>query len=292
MKGDLEVGEGTKQMAARAPTMLPKDFVPRALSALVMGSVALACNWVGATPFAILVLVIALAMSWEWGRIVRGSGMDAISLFQGATAAVAILLALRGMLGWSILAVGAGSVVVMALAKGERRLFSVLGVAYVALPAAALVWLRGEDSYGALAILFIFVVVWTTDTFAYLCGRLIGGPKLWPSLSPGKTWAGTLGGISFAALAGILFAGLLTPPTASFALAGAAILLSLVSQIGDLAESALKRAFAVKDASHLIPGHGGFMDRMDGIVTAALLAALIAAVRGWQAPGQSLLLWS
>jgi phosphatidate cytidylyltransferase len=257
-----------------------------------MGSVALACNWLGALPFALLVVVIAIAMSWEWGSIVRGNGIDAPFLVQAAAAAIAIALSMRGQLGWAILAVGIGSLLVFAVARADRRLFSMLGVAYVGLPAAALVWLRGEDTYGALAILFIFVVVWTTDTFAYLCGRLIGGPKLWPALSPGKTWAGTLGGIGFAALAGLLFAGLLTPPTASLALAGAAILLSLVSQIGDLAESALKRAFAVKDASHLIPGHGGFMDRMDGIVTAALLAALIAALRGWQAPAQSLLMWS
>lgn len=287
----MVVGEVSKRIAAAQSAGLPKDFLPRLLSALVMGSVALACNWLGAVPFALLVAAIAVAMSWEWGRIVRGDGIDAPFLAQSTTACVAVLLAMRGLLGLAVAAVVVGSLVVMALARSDRRLFSVLGVAYVALPAAALVWLRGEDAYGALAILFIFVVVWTTDTFAYLCGRLIGGPKLWPALSPGKTWAGTLGGLGFAALAGALFAGLLTPPTASLALAGAAILLSLVSQVGDLAESALKRAFAVKDASRLIPGHGGFMDRMDGIVTAALLAALIAAIRGWQAPAQSLLLW-
>lgn len=286
------MGEVSEQTSVSTPAMLPADLVPRALSALVLGSVALACNWLGALSFALLVMIIATAMSWEWTRMVRGDGIDGPFLLQAAVAAVAIALSMRGMLGWAIAAVGIGSLMVFAVARADRRLFSALGVAYVGLPAAALVWLRGEDAYGALAILFIFIVVWTTDTFAYLCGRLIGGPKLWPALSPGKTWAGTLGGISFAALAGLLFGGLMAPPTASFALAGAAVLLSLVSQIGDLTESALKRAFAVKDASHLIPGHGGFMDRMDGIVTAALLAALIAALRGWQAPAQSLLMWS
>jgi phosphatidate cytidylyltransferase len=257
-----------------------------------MAGVALACNWLGALPFGLLVIAIALAMSWEWGRIVRGDGVDLSFLVQGASAVLAIVLAMHGFPGRAILVLAAGALAVLGLARADRRLFSVLGVGYVGLPAIALVWLRGEDTYGALAILFIFVVVWTTDTFAYLCGRLIGGPRLWPALSPGKTWAGTLGGLAFAALAGVLFSGLISPPTASLALAGAAIVLSVVSQIGDLAESALKRAFAVKDASRLIPGHGGFMDRMDGIVTAALLAALIAAVRGAQAPGQSLLLWS
>src|SRR5262249_45708203 len=133
-------------------------------------------------------------------------------------------------------------------------------------------------------------IVWATDTFAYLCGRLIGGPKLFPALSPRKTWAGTLGGIAFAALAAAMFSATL-PRSSAAMLAATGIGLSIVAQVGDLAESALKRAFSVKNASDLIPGHGGFMDRMDGIVAVASVAALLAAARGGHSPAHALMFW-
>ena len=286
------MGEVTERIAIAGPAALPKDLLPRLLSGIVMAAVALTCNWFGALPFALMVLAIALAMSWEWSRMVRGVAVDSALLIQAITVLAAAPLTAKGMIGWALAAVAIGTLAVLAIGQSRHRLLSALGVAYVGLPVIALIWLRGTDTFGALAILFVFVIVWTTDTFAYLCGRMIGGPKLWPALSPGKTWAGTIGGLAFAALAGVLFAGFITSPTAPLALAATAIGLSIVSQIGDLAESALKRAFAVKNASGLSPGHGGFMDRMDGIVTAASLAALLAAMRGAGSPGQALLLWS
>lgn len=286
------MGEATERFTIASPAALPKDLLPRVLSGAVMAAIALTCNWFGALPFAVLVLGIALAMSWEWSRMVRGVAMDTALVVHGIAVGATVVLAARGWLGWAFVAVAVGSIAVAVDARSRQPLLSALGVAYVGIPAIALIWLRGADAFGAFAILFVFVIVWTTDTFAYLCGRMIGGPKLWPALSPGKTWAGTIGGLAFAALAGALFTGLIAPPTAPLALAASAIALSIVSQIGDLAESALKRAFAVKNASSLIPGHGGFMDRMDGIVTAASLAALLAAIRGAASPGQALLLWS
>lgn len=285
------MGEATERVPVAGPAGLSKDFRPRLLSALVMGAVAIVCTWFGAVSFALLVLVVGLAMSWEWSRIVRGTGSDGAFAAHALTVALAIGLTGMGMTKAALIAVAAGCIATLALSQGRRPLFSALGVAYVALPSLSLVMLRGTDAFGALAILFIFAVVWTCDTFAYICGRLIGGPRLWPALSPGKTWSGTLSGLLFAAIAGLLFAAAVAPK-APIALAGVAILLAIVSQIGDLAESAFKRAFSVKDASDLIPGHGGFMDRMDGVVTAAVVAALIAAARGNQAPAQALLLWS
>ena len=285
------MGEITERLAVPGPSPLPKDLVPRLLSALVMAAVALACNWAGSVPFALLVFGISLAMSWEWARIVRGVSIDSALIAHAISVTAAVILAAYGATFLAMAAVVAGVIAVFACVPGHQGIASGLGVAYVGVPAIALIWLRGGDSYGALAILFIFVIVWTTDTFAYLTGRLIGGPKLWPALSPGKTWAGTIGGLAFAALAGLLFATSAAYPTAPLALAGVAILLSVVSQIGDLGESALKRSYDVKNASDLIPGHGGFMDRMDGIVTAATSAAILAALRAGSPPGQALLFW-
>jgi phosphatidate cytidylyltransferase len=132
--------------------------------------------------------------------------------------------------------------------------------------------------------------VWSTDILGYLVGRLVGGPKLWPLVSPKKTWSGAIGGTLGAAVAGLLVA-----RANSLALAPVAvlsILLSAAAQAGDLMESALKRRFNVKDASHLIPGHGGVMDRLDGFIVAAFLAALIGLARGGVAnPGRGLLMW-
>ena len=286
------MGEATKDVEQMVrPAALPRDLVPRAWSAAVLAVVALTGNWAGHGPFAVLVLAIGLVMSWEWSRIVRGGELDATLLVQGAVVAVAVVLTAWGLPRVAVGLVLAGTLAVVAIAPRPRALISALGVAYVALPAIAMVWLRGDDATGAAAIFFIFTIVWTTDTFAYICGRLIGGPKLWPALSPGKTWSGSIGGLAFAALAGLMFAALL-PPSAPLALALAAIGLSIVTQMGDLAESFLKRAYSVKNASDLIPGHGGFMDRMDGVVAAASVAALLAAMRGAQSPAQALLFWS
>jgi phosphatidate cytidylyltransferase len=154
--------------------------------------------------------------------------------------------------------------------------------------------------YGFLAVVFLFVIVWTTDTFAYICGTLIRGPKLWPSVSPNKTWAGLVGGIVFAGLAGLLFALLIPldagaadggPQGAGLKLALIGLMLSACAQTGDLAESWLKRTFQVKNASTLIPGHGGFMDRLDGVVAAATLAGLIALASDGGSPARALLFW-
>ncbi len=288
---EKRLGEVMHSVGGGGPAALPKDLLPRALSSGVLAAVALAATWVGDVFFTALVLSIGLIMSWEWSRIVKGGAIDTALVVHGAVVGVAVVLAGIGKPYWGVGLMLVGSALVALVAARPRASMSALGVLYVGLPAISLVWLRGGDAHGAAAILFIFAIVWTTDIFAYVCGRMIGGPKLWPALSPRKTWAGTLGGVLFAALAGAALATLLGT-AAPVWLAGVAIGLSIVAQIGDFAESALKRAYSVKDASSLIPGHGGFMDRMDGVVTAATAAALLALVRGAQTPGYSLLYWS
>jgi phosphatidate cytidylyltransferase len=185
-------------------------------------------------------------------------GMDAQTVFLGALGA-ALLVFLYGRLagegGWLWLA-----------------------VAYAAIPAAALAFLRDGDAAGLWAILFLFAVVWATDILAYFVGRAVGGPKLAPSISPGKTWSGAIGGAAAGTLAGIGVAAAAASPASPWLIGLAALLLSVLSQMGDLFESGLKRRFGVKDSGWLIPGHGGVMDRVDGLVAAAIALYVVGAL--------------
>jgi phosphatidate cytidylyltransferase len=252
----------------------------RIVSALILASIALAMAWWSGTTFAVLVLVVALLMSWEWGRVVRGVEMDLAFLVHAVAVTIAVGLAAFGYATLGLAALLIATIIAVPLQFGERGLLSAAGVVYTGLPAVALLWLRSDAVWGLHAILFIFALVWATDTFAYLCGRLIGGPRLWPRVSPNKTISGLLGGVLAAAAAGALFAHYAVGSVPRLAACG--LVLGLLAQAGDLAESALKRHFGVKDASNLIPGHGGFMDRMDGVVTVAVAAAMIAL---WANPG-------
>lgn len=151
----------------------------------------------------------------------------------------------------------------------QRNRFLIFGLAYAGVPGIALLWLRLRPAIGLDDVLFLLLVVWMTDIGAYLVGRLIGGRKLAPVISPGKTISGALGGLAFGIIAGMIFA---RGPLAILPAAA----LSLVSQVGDLGESALKRRLGVKDSGRTIPGHGGLFDRLDGILAAAPVAALLA----------------
>jgi phosphatidate cytidylyltransferase len=208
-------------------------------------------------------------------------------------AAIAALLAAAAAAGSGriLLALGAlaaGALAVAALAH-ERRGWSGAGVAYAGVLVLAPTLLR-EGAHGAAAMFFLFAVVWVTDILGYFVGRTVGGPRLALRISPKKTWAGAVGGALGAVVAGGVFAAL-----TGYAVVGAgltAFALSLVSQGGDLLESAFKRRFGVKDASHVIPGHGGLMDRLDGFIAAAGVAVLIGILRaGSPEAAQGLLLW-
>ncbi len=210
-------------------------------------------------------------------------------LVHGTAVAAATVLTALGYAAMGLAVVVIGAIIVLPLEFGARPLISAAGVLYTGLPAVALLWIRGDEPMGFLAVLFILIVVWTTDTAAFIAGRAIGGPRLAPRISPNKTWAGLAGGIVASALASVVF-GLATGlPVAKLALSG--LLMGLVAQGGDLMESALKRACGVKDASNLIPGHGGFMDRMDGVVAAAIAAALVGLWVDASAPATALFSW-
>jgi phosphatidate cytidylyltransferase len=177
------------------------------------------------------------------------------------------------------------------LSLGRNSLFSALGVFYAGLPAVALIWLRSDATLGLLAVIFVIIVVIASDTAGFLSGRLLGGPKLWPRVSPNKTWAGFIGALLASCIVGALF-WLAVPDASVVRLAAAGAMLSFVAQAGDLAESAIKRRFGAKDSSTLIPGHGGVMDRVDGLVAAATAVGLASFVINVHSPAHALLLGS
>lgn len=224
----------------------------RVISSAIMAPLAIAMAWLGGWLFVLFWAAAACIVLWEWSRLVVGSPNDRYAVF-GA---------------WML-----------------------AGLCYAGVLLLAPLALRRDPALGFVAMLFLFAVVWVTDVAAYFVGRAIGGPKLWTAVSPNKTWSGALGGTLGGGVAGLLvcrLAGLDLAPM----LVLVAFALSVASQGGDLLESAIKRHFGAKDASHLIPGHGGLMDRLDGFLTAVLAAGMVGVLRGGlDGAAQGLLVW-
>jgi phosphatidate cytidylyltransferase len=276
------------ETARRSGPALSQNLKMRIVSGAVLAAAAFGLAWAGPLPFALLVLVVALFVSWEWGRMVRGVGNDLAFYVHVTAVVVAIGLACAGYAALGAAALLCAAIILVPLVFGRGARLSALGVFYVGLPAIALLWLRQDEPYGFAAVLLIFAIVWSSDIAAFAAGRLIGGPKLWPRISPNKTWSGLIGGVTAGAFAAVLV-GQAFGDGSPLRLALVGLGLSLVAQMGDLAESALKRLFGRKDASDLIPGHGGFMDRMDSIVAVAVAAAVLALVVNAHAPARALL---
>jgi phosphatidate cytidylyltransferase len=263
------------------------DLRKRVASSVVMAVLAIAAVVIGGWAFVLFWTAAALIIAWEWTAIVTEDAKLPL-----AAAVVALLVAAAAVgSGRSVMALGAlavGAIAVAALAH-ERRAWSGAGVLYAGVLVLAPTLLR-DGAHGAAAMFFLFAVVWVTDILGYFVGRAVGGPRLALRISPKKTWAGAAGGALGAVAAGVVFAAL-----AGYSIVGSgatAFVLSLVSQGGDLIESGFKRRFGVKDASHVIPGHGGLMDRLDGFIAAAGVAVLIGIVRaGSGEAAQGLLLW-
>jgi len=254
----------------------------RLISAVVMIALALGTTWFGGVVFAVLWLAAGSAILFEWIAmvwIVRRIP----SVVAGALAYTAFVLAhltdWPGVVLAAIVLTG-GALVVMISMTWRDRIWAGAGYAVGFVVVAVPIIVRSDPALGALAVIWIFAVVWGTDIAAYFTGRALGGPKLWPRLSPKKTWAGFFGGLACAMLAGFLL-GLVArilgqaPPLDLWALTLLSGLASVIGQGGDLAESALKRHFDVKDSGSLIPGHGGVMDRLDAFFAVCLLVGLM-----------------
>jgi phosphatidate cytidylyltransferase len=267
------------------------ELVLRVASALVLVPLAIVTAYVGGWPFAVFWSAAAVGVLWEWMSLVTQADRRAVLVASAACLVLTLALLTSGHQLASVIVLAMGVLAAAALAPAARRIWVAAGLPYAGAIGIAPIALRSGGDEGFLAILFVFATVWATDICAYFTGRAIGGPKLMPSVSPKKTWSGALGG-TVAAVVAALAVAKASGLGGWFALAPLAVLLSVTAQAGDLFESFLKRKFGAKDSSHLIPGHGGLMDRLDGFVAASVVAALIGLARGgFQAPGRGLMVW-
>jgi phosphatidate cytidylyltransferase len=266
---------------AGGPARQMSNLQLRVISSVVLIVAVLAVTYLGGVAFRLLAALIAGAIFYEWSAMSRGAASARYQLVAAVLLAVVLLALLLGYSALSVFVLLGLSVAASLLDSGigGQGLWTPAGLAYAGLSGLSLALLRDGDQTGLTAILFLFAVVWATDIAAYFVGRSLGGPKLAPAISPGKTQSGAIGGAVGGVIAGIAlaaFAGLGNLPL----LALVAFLLSVVSQAGDLFESWVKRRHGVKDSGTLIPGHGGVMDRVDGLVAAAFALYAIGSILG------------
>lgn len=275
-------------------SLLQRNLGIRVLSAVVLAPLTILLAVVGDIPFLVLLAVVGAACAWEWSALVGSTGATRVGRtpvgFGGvALTAVTIAAPPVGLLAtlflgiWPALVflctVGLVSVAVTRLMGSSLPPIAPFGIVYVGVPFCLLFWLRGIPEIGLGLVLWLCFIVWATDIGAYAVGRLVGGPRLAPSISPNKTWSGTFGGAMSAVIVGAVVAIALAAERPLVA-AALALVVSITAQLGDLFESMKKRQFGVKDSSRLIPGHGGVLDRVDGLLAAVPVFALFQALTG------------
>ncbi|TWF49845.1 phosphatidate cytidylyltransferase [Neorhizobium alkalisoli] len=255
---------------------MSRELRLRIISAIVLAAVVLTATWMGGMAFQIVAAIIGLLVYYEWSTMTRLA--ETHPKGNAFAWAIIVLIAADLVFGDSDMSVpllcGGALTAVLFTAIGRGSWWLPGGIVYAGLSAISLAAIRGDNQAGLVAMLFIFAVVWATDILAYFVGRAIGGPKLAPRISPGKTWSGAIGGTVSAVIAGLALS-MAVFSDLSIWTAFIALILSVSSQTGDLFESFIKRRFGVKDSSHLIPGHGGVMDRVDGLVFACFAAFLL-----------------
>jgi phosphatidate cytidylyltransferase len=275
---------------AGAP-LAANNLLLRVVSAAVLAPLALVAAYIGSLPFALFWGIAAVVVLWEWMTLVVGPKYRVLVLSCAAAIAVADFLAWLGRPVTALFMVGLGALAGAIFAPGERRLWVLAGTGYAGGMVLAPVFLRADAGFGFAMIVLLFSIVWTTDVLGYFAGRAFGGPKLWPSVSPKKTWSGAICGTVGAVVVALLVAA----QFGSFdriAIIAVALLLSIMAQAGDLFESWVKRQFDAKDSSHIIPGHGGVMDRLDGFWAAAVAGCVVGLLRGgFDEPARGVLIW-
>jgi len=271
--------------AASAPPPAPpasgSALGARIASALVMVPVALVIVWYGGPWIAGLAALASALMAWEWGRLVgRSSGLTDGLLLAGIAAIPVLVGAYTAT--WLGLLVGIAGILVQQRLAGARNaapVWTAAGLAWIIGPCIGFIWLRADPVAGRATVFWLLAVVWAIDTAAYIAGKTIGGPKLAPRISPKKTWAGLIGGVLAAIIVGLVTA-LIMVPDRIWQIALLSGALAIVEQIGDMAESLAKRRFGVKDSGSLIPGHGGLLDRLDGMLAVVIAVAILSLVTG------------
>lgn len=244
------------------------DLMPRFLSAIVMVVVGAGSLWVGGDIFALLLIIAAGLMGWEMSRMhcINPLVPMVFGLLLAAVTLCFMFLPLPWVIGTGVITAGA------ALVGHQRRPLAVLVVGVVIVLACAALQELRADTNGFMITLWLILVVVATDIGGYFAGKMIGGPKILPRISPKKTWSGTAGGWVLAAVVGYAFYRIGVAP---IWILYAAVPLSMASQAADMVESAIKRRAGVKDSSNLIPGHGGLLDRFDGWLGAGFLTAIV-----------------
>lgn len=274
---------------------LPIGLRARTLSGLVLAPIGLALAFIGGIAFALLLAVCSILVFREWDRLIIPPAFAPLVADPSARLAlfsigvVSIATALAWDLPWMLLP----TIALIPLAIGRKGWgWVVAGLCYAILPSAGLIVLRGDAEHGAIAVVFVLVVVWITDISAFATGSLIGGVRLSPRISPAKTWSGAVGGVVSTGIATLIAKSVGLLPGDTVPMLALALALAISAQLGDLFESWLKRRFGVKDSGRLIPGHGGAMDRLDSLILAAMLASLIGIARGGNdAAATGLLVW-
>ncbi len=272
-----------------------RDLGVRAGAAIALLPVVIFCIWYGGVAYLAMLILAAGLMSNEWCRLIYPERNRSLqTALHGLTVLAVILCLTLGLVAtaWLFLVIGWGASVGFAWRSAPDSFpWAWFGMPYIALPMAALYVLRADSQYGLIAVIWLFAVIWSTDTGAYFAGRIFGGPKLAPRFSPKKTWAGLVGGALLAAVASgfiTYYSGL--PGGGKLAMLAA--LAAVISQGGDIFESAAKRRFGVKDSGAILPGHGGILDRVDGLIFAAVFCAILGLARGGFAnAGAGLLIW-
>ena len=266
-----------------------RDLRSRVVSAVILAPIVLACVWAGGLAFHLLIVAAATGLALEWIRLCGFVIFSPEGVFQRAPHGLILLAGMVTATAAAVsdaMAVSLGilclTAILIAALPGAlaRRVKLALGQPYIGFGIAALVWLRDDPAVGGINIVFILAIVWGSDIGAYMTGRVFGGPRLAPAISPGKTWSGAAGGLMAAILAGLgaaFWSGMAVSVPRVAMIAGG---LGIFSQGGDLLESAIKRHFGVKDSSQLIPGHGGLLDRLDALLIVAQVAAVLALVVG------------
>ncbi|MCK1638911.1 phosphatidate cytidylyltransferase [Bradyrhizobium sp. 157] len=266
-----------------------RNLVMRIAAAAVLIPLAVAIAYAGGWLWAALVTLAAIGLFVEWLAIVGLAGATRVIVPGVAALALGGVCFAIGRLDAALIVLGIGFVAVVSIAP-ERRNWAAAGFLYAAAAEIASVLVRLDSVKGFAALMLVLLIVWVTDSGGYFAGRGIGGPKLWPRVSPKKTWAGAVGGFAASLAVAGGFAAFDLGRIGPLLMLSAT--LSVASQLGDLFESAVKRRFGVKDSSHIIPGHGGLMDRLDGFVAAVVVAALFGFLRGGaDGVGRGLMVW-
>lgn len=266
-----------------------RNLLMRIAAALVLAPLAIGAAYAGGWYWIALVTVGAIGLFAEW-LVVTHTTRNVPVTIAGVVALVltAPFLAIANVnAALVVLALG---LIAVGFRTTQPRLWAMAGFLYAAAAQVASVLVRLDHAKGLSALILVLLVVWATDIGGYFAGRTIGGPKLWPRVSPKKTWAGAIGGFVASLLVAIGFAASDLGKTLPLVILAA--MLSVAAQFGDLFESAIKRRFGVKDSGHIIPGHGGVMDRLDGFVAAIVLAAIFGVFRGGvDGVGRALMVW-